>query len=349
MPADVRVLLLVLALAARCSESRESRSARGRRLYDRGCLFSPEGRIYQVEYAQCAVERGGAAAAVVGKGCVIVGALRSQTLRAAPRALLPARDDGFRERVHRIDEHVICVASGVAPDARQLVRALQRTAQDHRRTWGTAAPVELIALQLCDLLQQTTQRAGGRPFGAGFIIAGHDAKFGMQCYKTDASGAYDSWRAALHRRGVRASKRPRVRASERCRRNASMRSCGAVDDETKEHFECSFFRFAASAPATPRLATNYRDGLAEDEATDLVLGVLRASSDRDAVDAADYEVAVLRLDAAAQLVSKILSTEDIRALFIAREARASLDAPPDVGDAVEAAGGSDEDDARGRP
>jgi len=322
MPADVRVLLLVLALAARCSESRESRSARGRRLYDRGCLFSPEGRIYQVEYAQCAVERGGAAAAVVGKGCVIVGALRSQTLRAAPRALLPARDDGFRERVHRIDEHVICVASGVAPDARQLVRALQRTAQDHRRTWGTAAPVELIALQLCDLLQQTTQRAGGRPFGAGFIIAGHDAKFGMQCYKTDASGAYDSWRAAL---------------------------CGAVDDETKEHFECSFFRFAASAPATPRLATNYRDGLAEDEATDLVLGVLRASSDRDAVDAADYEVAVLRLDAAAQLVSKILSTEDIRALFIAREARASLDAPPDVGDAVEAAGGSDEDDARGRP
>lgn len=165
---------------------------RSRRLYDRGCLFSPEGRVYQVEYAQRAIERGGAACGIVGEDCVVVGAVRSSYLRSADEALLPRDDDGWRERVHRIDEHIVCVSCGLVPDARQLLRALQKLASDHRRTWGSRMPIGLVAARLSEYVQSATLRSSTRPFGAAFLLAGYDDHDGtFRLYKTDPAGFFD--------------------------------------------------------------------------------------------------------------------------------------------------------------
>ncbi|KAJ8610291.1 hypothetical protein CTAYLR_009061 [Chrysophaeum taylorii] len=174
------------------TRSESSRGSRARRLYDRGCLFSPEGRVYQVEYAQRAVERGGAAVGVVGAECCVVGAVRSSGLRSAARVLLPEKDDGWRERVHRVDEHVVCVSCGLVPDARQLLRALQRLAAEHRRTWGARIPVEVVAARLSDFVHSATLRSSTRPFGAAFLIAGYDDETDeFKLYRTDPAGFFD--------------------------------------------------------------------------------------------------------------------------------------------------------------
>jgi len=123
----------------------------------------------------------------------VLGAVRSKPLRDAS-ALRPRRDDGWRERVHRIDEHVACVSCGVVPDARQLLRALQRLANEHRRAWGVRAPVGLVAARLSDYVQAATLRAANRPFGAAFLIAGYDDDArAVRVYLTDPAGFYDEY------------------------------------------------------------------------------------------------------------------------------------------------------------
>lgn len=126
-----------------------------------------------------------------GESC-IVGALRSAGLRSTDLSLLPQHDDGWRERVHRVDEHIVCVSCGLVPDARQLLRALQRLAQEHRRSWGTRMPVGLVAARLSEYVQSATQRASTRPFGAAFLLAGYDDDEGcFKLYRTDPAGFFD--------------------------------------------------------------------------------------------------------------------------------------------------------------
>ena len=181
----------VAALLAQGRERPEFRS-RARRLYDRGCLFSPEGRIYQVEYARKAVEQGGAAVGALGKDSVILGAVRSASLRDSLDSIDP--ESKWRERVFRVDEHVICVACGVVPDAKQLLRAMQRLASDHRRTWGARASPGVLAARLSDFVQSATLRTGNRPFGAAFLIAGYDDDAGaFRLFVTDPAGFYDEF------------------------------------------------------------------------------------------------------------------------------------------------------------
>ena len=144
-----------------------------------------------MEYASKAVERGSFAVGVIGRDSVALAAVRSSGLRSTPEALLAGE---WRERVHRVDDHVYCVSCGLVPDATTLLRALREFAQEHRRHWGEAAPVEVIAKQLSRHTQKMTQRAGGRPFGAAFLLAGFDE--GDECpklFKTDPAGTYDAY------------------------------------------------------------------------------------------------------------------------------------------------------------
>ncbi|KAH8075321.1 threonine-type endopeptidase [Aureococcus anophagefferens] len=153
----------------------------------------PEGRIYQVEYASKAVERGSFAVGVLGPRGVALAAVRSAGLRSTPEPLL---SPNWCERVHRVDERIWCVACGVVPDATTLLRALREFAAEHRKTWGEAPPVEVVAKQLSRHAQKLTQRAGGRPFGAAFLLAGFDdGSDAPRLFKTDPGGTYEACEA----------------------------------------------------------------------------------------------------------------------------------------------------------
>ena len=128
--------------------TKPSTSERQRRLYDRGCLFSPEGRVYQVEYAEKNVARGSFAVGAVAPYGVALAAVRSAHARSVPGAFLERR---WRERVHRVDDTIACVACGLVPDALQLLAALRDFCRRHRSTWGGRRPRLLSAAHAAGL------------------------------------------------------------------------------------------------------------------------------------------------------------------------------------------------------
>ena len=266
--------------SARSPSKRESSSARQRRFYDRGCLFSPEGRIYQVEYASKAVERGSFAVGVIGARGVALGAVRSAATRSTPEALLCG---DHCERVFRVDRRIWCVACGLAPDATALLGALREFAQEHRKAWGEAPPVEVVAKQLSRFAQKVTQRAGGRPFGAAFLLAGFDeGDETPRLFKTDPAGTYE----ALGPGG-------------------GFLACGACPDDVLDALEA-----AARGGGDPEaLAAVALDAVVGAAANCLPAG-------RDAPRASDVELALLEPSGA----GGILKDADVRARF---EARAS--------------------------
>ena len=263
--------------SANRSPKREASSARQRRFYDRGCLFSPEGRIYQVEYASKAVERGSFAVGVLGPRGVALAAVRSAGLRATPEPLL---SPNWCERVHRVDERIWCVACGVVPDATTLLRALREFAAEHRKTWGEAPPVEVVAKQLSRHAQKLTQRAGGRPFGAAFLLAGFDDGSDVpRLFKTDPGGTYEACEAG------------------------GFATAGAAPDDVLDALDAADLADADGA-ALQRAAC----------AAAFDAAVASPPRGRDGARASDVEVCAL--DAAG---GRFLKDDEVRALFDARE------------------------------
>jgi len=235
-------------------------SERQRRLYDRGCLFSPEGRIYQVEYAEKNVARGSFAAGAVAPDGVALAAVRSAHARSVPGALLEAR---WRERVHRVDDGIACVACGLVPDALQLLAALRDFCRRHRQTWGEAPPVEACARHLGRLARAATQRAGGRPYGAAFLIGGFDeGSSEPRLFRTDPSGAYEAYGVG----GV-ATAGAAPGDSTITELEDAAAACADVDGATDAAYAAAIAAAASSPPADRSDAV----------ATDVELAVLRPS------------------------------------------------------------------------
>ena len=156
--------------------------------YDRGhTIFSPDGRLYQVEYARQAVERGSPAVGVQAAGGVV--------LAARKRLASPLLDPGSVEKIHQIDDHIAIASAGHAADARQLVDHARLAAQRHRLQYGEPAPIESVTTALADHVQESTQTGGSRPFGAALLVGGVDADGPGQLYEVDPSGTPYGWRA----------------------------------------------------------------------------------------------------------------------------------------------------------
>mgnify|MGYP001772681782 CR=1 FL=1 len=149
--------------------------------YDRALtIFSPDGRLYQVEYAIETVRRGTLAAGVKTKEGVVL---------FAEERLRKLQDFSLSQKLFQIDDHIGAVAAGYVPDARVLVDSARVTAQNYRILYDEPITVEVLAKRLGDLAQQFTQYAGVRPFGVSLIIAGVD-KVGPSVFTTDPSGTY---------------------------------------------------------------------------------------------------------------------------------------------------------------
>ncbi len=155
--------------------------------YDRATtVFSPDGNLYQVEYAEKAIEQGATAIGVRSPDGII--------LLVEKKYTSPLIEPRSYEKIFKIDDHVGTAASGLIGDARVLVDKARLFSQVHRMTYGEAIPVEELAKRIGDLKQTHTQYGGTRPFGASLLIAGVDDR-GPQLYVTHPSGAWSEFRA----------------------------------------------------------------------------------------------------------------------------------------------------------
>ncbi|PLJ77659.1 archaeal proteasome endopeptidase complex subunit alpha [Infirmifilum sp. SLHALR2] len=148
--------------------------------YDRAItIFSPEGRLYQVEYAYEAVKRGMTALGVKASDGVV--------LAVEKRSASPLVEG--TEKIKKIDDHVGVAFAGLFGDARVLIDQARVYAQTHRLVYGEPIPIELLVKRICDIKQVYTQHGGVRPFGVAFLFAGIDRK-GPHLIQTDPGGTY---------------------------------------------------------------------------------------------------------------------------------------------------------------
>lgn len=155
--------------------------------YDRAItIFSPDGRLYQVEYALETVRRGSLAVGIgTKKGVVLAVEERGRKLQS----------DDSTIKMFQIDDHVGAVGAGYIPDARVQVDSARVMAQSNRLIYDEPVDVESIAKRIADMNQQYTQYAGVRPFGVSLIIAGVDENNGPVVFLTDPTGAYSGFDA----------------------------------------------------------------------------------------------------------------------------------------------------------
>jgi len=154
--------------------------------YDRAItVFSPDGRLFQVEYAKEAVRRGATAMGVVCADGVILVAHKNITSNLLVFESM--------KKIFKIDNHIAATASGLVADARRLVDMARLEAQKHRLTYNEPMTVEAVARQLCDTMQLYTQYGGTRPFGVSLLIAGVDSE--PKLYEAEPSGALTGYKA----------------------------------------------------------------------------------------------------------------------------------------------------------
>ncbi len=154
--------------------------------YDRAItVFSPDGRLYQVEYAIETVRRGTLAIGVKSKDGIVL------AVEEKPRKL---QNSDITQKIFQVDDHIGVAAAGYIPDARSQVDNARFFSQSNRMIYDEPIEVESVAKHLADQCQQFTQYAGVRPFGVALIIAGID-KSGSTIYLTDPSGTYISYDA----------------------------------------------------------------------------------------------------------------------------------------------------------
>ena len=165
----------------------------GQMAYDRAStVFSPDGRLFQVEYAREAVKRGTTTVGLKFKD----GAVLIIDKRVASKLIEP----GSIEKIFKIDDSIGAATSGLVSDARSLVDFARITAQIHRVTYGEKISLDNLVKQIGDHKQRHTQFGGVRPFGTALLVAGVDSS-GIYLYETDPSGALMSYKAGSIGRG----------------------------------------------------------------------------------------------------------------------------------------------------
>jgi len=142
-------------------------------------VWSPAGRLHQVEYAMEAVKQGSATVGVKSNTHAVIVALKraSSDLAAHQKKIIP------------VDAHMGVSISGLTADARLLVRYMRTECLNHRYAHDTALPVNRLLTMLGNKMQQSTQRYDRRPYGIGLLVAGYDSN-GPHLYQTCPSANY---------------------------------------------------------------------------------------------------------------------------------------------------------------
>jgi proteasome alpha subunit len=154
--------------------------------YDRAItVFSPDGRLFQVEYAMELVNRG---ATILGIRCpqgIVLG---------SEETVEPLEEAEFSWKLFKIDDHIGAAIVGLSSDARMLIDQARVYAQSNKLTYDEPIDVEIVTKRISDIKQMYTQHAGVRPFGVSIIFAGVD-KTGGRVFYTHPSGTYRGYKA----------------------------------------------------------------------------------------------------------------------------------------------------------
>ena len=155
--------------------------------YDRAItMFSPDGRLLQVEYAKKTVRQGSTAIGMVcSDGVLLVADKRIVDSLMVPESV---------EKIWQIDENIGAAASGILSDARVLIDRAQLKAQQNRVTYDSEIDTLTIVKDICDLKQICTQSGGLRPFGVSILVAGIDEST-PKLFETDPIGIYFQYKA----------------------------------------------------------------------------------------------------------------------------------------------------------
>ena len=154
--------------------------------YDRAItVFSPDGRLFQVEYAMELVNRG---ATIMGIQCAEGVVLGSE------ENIEPLEEAEYSWKIFKVDDHVGAAIVGLSSDARVLIDQARIYAQSNKLTYDEPVDVEVVTKKICDIQQMYTQHAGVRPFGVSLIFGGVD-KTGAHVFGTHPSGTYRGYKA----------------------------------------------------------------------------------------------------------------------------------------------------------
>lgn len=161
----------------------------GSRRYDsRTTIFSPEGRLYQVEYALESISHAGTAIGIMASDGIVLAAERKVTSKLLEQ-------DTSSEKLYKLNDNITVAVAGLTADAEILINTARVYAQNYLQTYNEEIPVEILVRRLSDIKQGYTQHGGLRPFGVSFIYAGYDERYGYQLYTSNPSGNYSGWKA----------------------------------------------------------------------------------------------------------------------------------------------------------
>jgi len=165
--------------------------------YDRAMVvFSPEGRLFQIEYAKQAVDKGTTTIGIrYNKGVVLA------AIKLVPDLFVANK----LEKVFKIDDHIGATTCGIVADGRVLIDFARVKAQVNRMTYGEPIEITSLTREIANRSQMFTQYAGIRPYGVSLLIGGHDGE--PRLFETDPPGTMKEWYAQALGRGSVAAKK----------------------------------------------------------------------------------------------------------------------------------------------